>query len=161
VDPQKVCCDNVAALKLPNVVVKNFAAWNNIGRLMFRTHIIATGERQGAIAGVDGFIIATGEADRGEVPCQPLDFIDTIGSLDFLKMDVDGAEVPAMVGAQVLLQRHKPTLLIETHNDESRAFLLVWLKKFGYEPRILEEPRFGPDPKRWTDETNYLFAPRA
>jgi len=158
IDAQPACLDAIASLNLRNVVADQFAAWSNIGRLMFRTNVNKAGEHQGTIAGVDEFVIADKVIEQYEVPCKPLDLLNIHGRLDFIKMDVDGAEVNAIIGAQELLRNHKPALVIETHTDEARAFLLIYLRKLGYAPRMIEEFIVPADPNRWTDRVMYLYA---
>jgi FkbM family methyltransferase len=155
IDPQPDCIEAVQAI--PNVIGHKVAAWSNIGRLMFRQNINVAGEWQGAIVGTDAFIVAKSEAGHFEVDCCPVDILSIPGKIDFVKVDVDGAEVQALLGCQEILKRHHPTLIIEAHNDENRAFLMVWLVKLGYSPTILLEPRIV-DANRWTDEVNYIYA---
>lgn len=61
-------------------------------------------------------------------------------ALDFIKMDVEGAEEGALLGARPLLEQHRPKLLLEYNalrcNDA--AALLAWLKALYGAPRVLE-----------------------
>ena len=156
IDPQQPCCDHVRSLALANVVVHRVACWSNIGRLMFHTQRNRYGEHQGAILGADEFVAGVDEVDRYEVPCCPLDTI-VGGPVDFIKVDVDGSEVHTLAGAQRIIRETHPTLLVETHNDESRAWLMAWLPKYGYSPRILTEIVVH-DTSRWSDVVSYLYA---
>jgi hypothetical protein len=59
----------------------------------------------------------------------PLTTIDTIVEVlklprvDFIKMDIEGAEVPAIVGASLTLRRFRPRLAIATEHkpDDERT----------------------------------------
>jgi len=68
--------------------------------------------------------------------------IDTItaqlgGSVDLIRMDIEGWEVKALKGAEGTLKRDLPALVVEVHPNymqegEIRQFL-SWLRSFGYE----------------------------
>jgi FkbM family methyltransferase len=49
--------------------------------------------------------------------------------VDFIKVDVQGMEKPALFGANNLLERDHPVLMVETPDDE----LTYWLSHLGYE----------------------------
>ena len=72
-----------------------------------------------------------------------------IGSIDFIRMDVEGHENKIIKGMQQTLMKYKPRLMIEVHKDylgtrETIDFLLE-LKSYGYElkyfvPREIDSP---------------------
>jgi FkbM family methyltransferase len=72
-----------------------------------------------------------------------------IGSIDFIRMDVEGHENKIIKGMQQTLMKYKPQLMIEVHKDylgtrETIDFLLE-LKSYGYElkyyvPREIDSP---------------------
>jgi FkbM family methyltransferase len=51
---------------------------------------------------------------------------------DFIKCDVEGAEVEVFRGAQRLLSQEKPDILCELHGEENWRILLEDLARFGY-----------------------------
>lgn len=51
---------------------------------------------------------------------------------DFLKCDVEGAEVAVFHGAQNLLQNQRPILLVEMHSPENHRALLAKFSQLGY-----------------------------
>jgi FkbM family methyltransferase len=62
-----------------------------------------------------------------------------IKKIDFIKIDVEGSEWAVLRGAEHVLRKFKPLLLVEL-NDETSARvgykvteMLEWLKQFGYE----------------------------
>ena len=61
------------------------------------------------------------------------DFWQTAHPPDFLKCDVEGAEVEVFGGAQRLLREIHPILLCETHSQENRRILLEEFTALGYE----------------------------
>jgi FkbM family methyltransferase len=72
-----------------------------------------------------------------------------IGSIDFIRMDVEGHENKIIKGMQQTLMKYKPLLMIEVHKDylgtrETIDFLLE-LKSYGYElkyfiPKEIDSP---------------------
>ncbi len=58
------------------------------------------------------------------------------GKVDFMKIDVEGAEYQVLLGAQHILKEYKPVLFLEMHslvNSELHTNILNYLTDFGYE----------------------------
>lgn len=61
------------------------------------------------------------------------DFAATSPVPDFIKMDIEGAEVAALNGARQLLGgSHRPKMLIEFHGEQLRRDCMAILEGFGY-----------------------------
>ncbi|HZX77228.1 FkbM family methyltransferase [Lysobacter sp.] len=77
------------------------------------------------------------DAPIGTVPVTSLDeYLDQhpISRIDFIKIDVEGAELPCLVGARRMIARHLPHLIVEVQVASARAA--------GYEQSaILDELR--------------------
>jgi FkbM family methyltransferase len=58
---------------------------------------------------------------------------------DFLKCDVEGAEVEVFRGAERLLTEKRPGILCEMHSDENRRRLLAEFARHGYACKVLDE----------------------
>ncbi|MCL6645794.1 MAG: FkbM family methyltransferase [Dehalococcoidia bacterium] len=58
---------------------------------------------------------------------------------DFVKCDVEGAEVAAFHGAATVLFTRRPVLLVEMHSPENHRTLLEKFAGFGYQCRGLDE----------------------
>ena len=56
---------------------------------------------------------------------------ENINKIDFMKIDVEGAEVEVLEGAQSLLKQQKPKLMIDIHNIDKKKFFNL-LKNHGY-----------------------------
>ncbi|MBM3969577.1 MAG: FkbM family methyltransferase [Planctomycetes bacterium] len=80
-------------------------------------------------------------AGRLEVQVRSLDEMVESGELpipQFIKIDVEGAELLVLRGAEQLLRRHHPTLVLSTHSDDLDRACLQRLSEFGYEVEHLE-----------------------
>ncbi len=70
-----------------------------------------------------------------DVSAQPLDDLISRHDLrapDFIKMDIEGAEVEAIVGMQHTLVRHRPTILMELHGQAAASGTLNAVDWPGY-----------------------------
>lgn len=72
------------------------------------------------------------------------------GDVHFIKVDVEGAEGRALRGATRVLERSRPTLLVELHphllpivSGETPASLIAWMVSRDYECRLLGAGRPG------------------
>mgnify|MGYP006091446897 FL=1 len=57
--------------------------------------------------------------------------------LDFIKIDIEGAELKALKGAEKTLNNHKPKLSLEV-DQHSFEHINSFLEKYGYKPYIFE-----------------------
>jgi len=72
-----------------------------------------------------------------DVSCERLDDIYT-GVTSFMKIDVEGHELPVLKGATETIKKHKPTIAIEIHDFSEDSETHQYLKSLGYsdpEPR--------------------------
>lgn len=112
-----------------NVQVLPYAVSDRNGELLFD---VAGGTGRGRI----------GEGGQLRVETVSLDAMLADGRLpppDLIKMDVEGAEVLALVGARKLLQEHGPTILLSTHGDAVKRQCEILLQELGYELRYFCE----------------------
>jgi hypothetical protein len=58
---------------------------------------------------------------------------------DFLKCDVEGAELHVLQGAERLLRNKRPILLVELHSPENHQALMAQLKTLGYRCTNIDE----------------------
>ncbi|MGU3537376.1 FkbM family methyltransferase [Methylobacterium sp. A54F] len=96
----------------------NVAAWSDKGHL---------GQ---ALVG-DGMLRVESDASGG-VPCDTLDNLAT-SRIDLIKMDIEGAERPALAGAQRIIREDKPFLAIAAyHRPEDIVEIFRIGASFGY-----------------------------
>jgi methyltransferase FkbM-like protein len=76
---------------------------------------------------------------------------------DFMKIDIDGAEVDALQGAVRILRERRPHLIIETHSQQLERGCALILRDAGYAPTVVHQRRIWPD-HRPTDHNRWLIA---
>ncbi len=117
------------------VSVEEKAVWSKPSTVFFARADPATSPDRGL-----GHIVATGAADTIQVNAVSLDkYVHTVPAPDFLKCDVEGAEVEVFRGAQRLLKEKRPGILCEMHSDANRRLLLEMFARFGYACKSLDE----------------------
>lgn len=70
---------------------------------------------------------------------------------DFLKLDIEGMEREAILGARKTIERFKPVLYVENDREERSDALVRTLTDFGYVMYWHHPPLFNPN--------NYLGQP--
>ena len=73
--------------------------------------------------------------DIEEVTCSVIKLdefrpISSLAKIDFIKIDVEGAELPSLQGAKCILKKHKPILFVEVCK--------AWIKSFHYTPKEMD-----------------------
>lgn len=58
---------------------------------------------------------------------------------DFIKLDIEGAEVEALSGALRTIKKYRPKMLIATHDDEKHEFVINLLESLDYQYEVLED----------------------
>jgi FkbM family methyltransferase len=82
-------------------------------------------------------------AESGEIRVEmvSLDQMMAEGTLlppDYIKLDVEGAEYHALVGAENLLKTYHPILFLDTHQREAHTPAIEFLTDLGYRFEILD-----------------------
>jgi FkbM family methyltransferase len=75
-------------------------------------------------------------SDKGEIEVETISLDEFIKqgnpAPDIIKMDIEGAEFDALLGAKELLKNIKPVIFLATHSNELRAKCLKLLNEFSY-----------------------------
>jgi len=80
-----------------------------------------------------GHVVPTGARDTIQVTAVSLDnYGETRPAPDFIKCDVEGAEVEVFRGAERLLKEKRPGIICEMHSEENRRILLEEFSRLGY-----------------------------
>ena len=141
--------DAVAVLKAnapANVIVHPFAAWHTDTTVTFSryaetVHTSAYFREEGINTGLRTGVI--------ELPCRALDTVDIAGPVDFLKCDTEGTEIEVLQGAEQLIRRDRPWLLIEAHALENCQTLARMLAQWNYLFTIVRHPDYEPFSRWW------------
>lgn len=120
--------ENVARNGMSWIRVEELAVWSKGTTVAFaRTDPAASPDR-----GLGHIVEASAKGDM-EVRAVPLDeYIAGQTAPDFLKCDVEGAEVEVFRGAQRLLQEKRPGIICEMHSEENRRLLQEEFARLGY-----------------------------
>lgn len=88
----------IKQMPLRKIYAYKYAVWSEIGKLRFDSNSCGKGSRI---------------SDEGElVNCAPLDELLSDRNIDFIKMDIEGAEKRALMGARQLICRNHPILAV-------------------------------------------------
>jgi len=126
--------ENLSRNSMSNVVVVPAALWSHGGVVTFRRSASERPEvssRRGAVVAPNGKGL---DAGLIRVEALTLDgFAEEHDPPTMIKIDVEGAEVEVLEGAQKLISRIKPVLLLEVHHQTAASFLQDRLLQNGYE----------------------------
>lgn len=136
--------ENVKRNSLSTITVEQKAVWSESRVVSFARADLAISPDRGV-----GQVVGSGAPNNLEVQAVSLDdFLQARRPADFLKCDVEGAEVEVFHGARRLLRENRPTLLCEMHSEESRRALLQDFASLGYDCHPLDETHVLGLPKQ-------------
>ena len=119
------------------------AVWRETGTVSFASSDKSDSPDQGT-----GQMTSSAEAGKTKnVRATALDdFVKNAIAPDFIKCDVEGAEVDAFRGAVQILMADKPAIVCEIHSAENGRVLRQELARFGYSIRNLDENHICAEP---------------
>jgi FkbM family methyltransferase len=128
--------ENVARNNLLNVTVEQKAVWSEARTVSFARVDAATSPDRGL-----GHVTAeAAEENAIHVEAVSLDeYTRTAPAPDFLKCDVEGAEVEVFRGAARLLGEKRPGILCEMHSEANRQRLTEEFLRLGYSCKLIDE----------------------
>lgn len=148
VEPNPALAQGLNAIA-PNVTALQFGAWDKVER---RTFTLYASDKNTSAHSFRGGLESNAEHGSVEWDCAPLD--DLIPSpVDFIKMDVEAAEVEALKGATSILEHDRPHLLIEIHGREKGEQVTAMLEGLGYSVSVVRNPLVNPAFELW--QINY------
>jgi FkbM family methyltransferase len=112
-----------------NVIVEEKAVWSAASKVFFERVDPATSPDRGL-----GHVASAASAYTIEVEAVTLDDFGVVSGMppDFIKCDVEGAEVEVFRGAQRTLAEKHPGVLCELHGEENGRALFAELARLGY-----------------------------
>lgn len=139
-EPQRIVfqslCANVALNDLQNVDCRQQAVGDKVG-IVIMPRLDYTKEFN--FAG-----ISVGLADVGdEVPLTTVDDLE-LTACHFIKMDIEGMEQAAILGAQKTILRFKPFLYVENDRPDQSASLIKMIHDLEYKMYWHTPPLFNP-----------------
>jgi FkbM family methyltransferase len=123
--------------KIDNIVLLNNAAGAGRGVISFTS--------EGAMGSADTSVIGSYRGTSFEAICLGLqDIVDSchLEKVDFIKMDIEGAESSVLGGAQGFFERYRPRLIVEPHiidNVHSKTAVVSILRGYGYHCEVIEQ----------------------
>ena len=120
--------EHVARNEFSWITVEEKAVWSEPRTVLFaRTDPAASPDR-----GL-GHVVSASGGNTIQVNAESLDdYTLTQPAPDFLKCDVEGAEVEVFRGARRLLKEKRPGIICEMHSEENHRMLLEELSTSGY-----------------------------
>lgn len=126
----------------------------------------ALAEREGEQMFSRGATAAEGSLDQGiagsepagggfVVPVKTVDgMVDqyAMGRVDFIKIDVEGAESRVLEGATKTIERYRPRLIIELHNPDQDVAVAAFLCRRGFRLSRVSGPPITRFDRGWPDE---------
>jgi len=124
--------DNISLNSMKNITVHNTAVSN-------KKDVLSLFEGPEGHKGVSSLRPIENSAATLQVNTAPLDsFVDSFTSIKLIKIDVEGAEQLAVEGMQDIIQKFRPSLVIEITDEYLRSFghdaitLATKLTEYGY-----------------------------
>lgn len=71
------------------------------------------------------------------VPCRRLDSLP-LGQIDFIKVDVEHAEIYVLESGLEIWRSQRPQLLVELHSSINEQYVRSWAEEMDYEVTLLE-----------------------
>lgn len=87
------------------------------------------------------------EIGNGRLPVTVIMIDDIVGAMhvDFIKIDVEGSEREALLGARQTIERCRPVLYVECDRPDKAPALMALLHEYGYSMWHHQPPLFNPD----------------
>lgn len=118
--------------RLSNVRVAGAAVSSAVGEMRFSR---AAESSQGRLTADGEFAVQTVTLDSLPPP-------------DFIKMDIEGAELDALRGGAATLKRHAPVVVLATHNYDLQDSCRAFLQSLGYVVSEITGPGADTGPQR-------------
>lgn len=147
--------DALVIAKLTGAPVWSFEADEALAAAMTTT-FAANGPLRDLVRARHAYVGRRSDAENGVVALD--DFVrDESFVPGIVKLDIDGGEVEALLGAERLLRETRPHMIIETHSLELERECGALLREAGYTPVVVNQRALLPD-HRPTEHNRWLVA---
>ena len=110
------------------IAVEEKAVWSEPRTVYFARTDPATSPDRGL-----GHVVPEGVSDAIQIVAESLDaYALTQRAPDFMKWDVEGAEVEVFRGARRVLKENRPGIICEMHSEKNRRVLVEEFSRLGY-----------------------------
>jgi FkbM family methyltransferase len=125
---------NVARNGVSNITIVEAGIWSASDNRFF-----VPADASSPDHGTGRFATGEGGVAGRFIRCVTLDdFIQTAPPPDAIKCDIEGAEIEAVRGAEMLLKIHRPWITCEVHSEANAKALQDQLSAFGYSIELLD-----------------------
>ena len=108
----------------------NCGVWDKKDTLSFLADQLGNDKMQSS--SMDRLVLNQQQATHYQVPVERMDDIALCADMTFLKMDIEGAELNALRGAEQTIRKNCPTLAICVyHSDEDLLEIPLWIMSLG------------------------------
>ncbi|MEO0295033.1 MAG: FkbM family methyltransferase [candidate division WOR-3 bacterium] len=121
--------EHIKLNNLKNTYAFNFAIYSENKKVFFELNDDRT---EGKIKNYGNFLVDAFTLDY-------LIYEKKFDEPDFIKIDVEGAELEVLKGSQKILKFKKPLILISIHSENLKNEILFLLKKIGYKEKIISK----------------------
>lgn len=143
IEPHPATAQRLRRSAPDNVQVVQGAVWNTPD---YKTLILYPDDRICRIVNHD-LLFSMGEGQNGiTVACFTIDALE-LRDVDFLKLDVEGAEAEALEGALATIKASAPVILIELHSVQARERIEGLLVSLDYTWQFKHYPFYNPGDK--------------
>lgn len=94
-----------------------------------------------------------------DLRCCAIDSVGISQGVDFLKCDIEGAEIECLLGAEQLILRDRPWLFVETHSSGNFISLVRLLANWDYLFTIIRHPDYEPFSRLWFEHCWFSCQP--
>jgi FkbM family methyltransferase len=139
-----------------NVTAHDIGAWNYETILTFTrfadsAHMSSFFKEEGIITGP--------KVGTVDLRCCAIDSLGISQTVDFLKCDIEGAEIECLLGAEQLILRDRPWLCVETHSSGNFISLVRLLANWDYLFTIIRHPDYEPFSRLWFEHCWFSCQP--
>lgn len=110
--------------ELKNVVCYQKALWSSSGYKMLHKNLRVSGNSS---------LYPSWPSVKPYLPVSTTRLDDEVdGQVDFIKIDVEGAEYEVLKGSKRILETYKPFIAMEIHNSKLAQEIISFLSEYGY-----------------------------
>ena len=143
-EPDLVNGKKIASMNVPRLIQINAGVWSKAAKLKFDiiNHVgWAKIDQTKALSLDNSNAVST---NSGEILVQAIDETEPCRDCTFIKMDIEGSEMNALVGARKTIERMRPKLAICIyHSDEDMLRIPEWILNLHLDYKLFVRHHFG------------------